>query len=174
MSDKSGRVTDGYCTVEQLGAGGVCVKIHALMVQDGELDPGDHPDLVNAVCTSQLPRPYVKQDRSWEALVKMSDQGDLAGQPPLCKVCKATAGIHRVYGGVKDDPMFHLVRQSAVNAGDWTAIDGYRVDSRRGPFRWGEGDSYCCECDKRAGDEMRAQMASEEAERDYGMGSPGN
>jgi hypothetical protein len=163
-----------YCIVEQVGVEGAVVKIHALMVTDGVLDPGDHLKLVNAVCTTQLRRRDVKQDRSWEALVKMSDQGDLAGQPPLCKVCKATAGIHRVYGGLKDDPKFHLVRQSVLNAGDWTAIDGYRVDPRRGPFRWGEGDSYCCECDKRAGDEMRAQMASEEAERDYGMGSPGN
>jgi hypothetical protein len=153
-----------YCVVEQVGGDGAAVKSHALQVKDGEVDSGDYPNLVNAVCTMQLPRRDVKQDRSWEALVKMSDQGDLAGQPPLCKMCKERAGVQRVYGG-KDDPKYHLVTDSSVALGGWWAICTRLVDPGRGSHLWGEGDAYCSDCEDLAGPAMRAQMAREEAER---------
>jgi hypothetical protein len=155
------RVT--YCVVEQVGGEGAAVKFHALQVKDGEVDPGDHPDLVNAVCTTQLPRRDVKQDRSWEALRKMSEQGDLAGQSPLCGVCKDRAGRHQVHAGI-EDANYHLVTASSVAQGDWTAIccAGRVIEPNRSHHLWDElGDAKCADCDGLSGDAMRAQIAEE-------------
>lgn len=154
MSD---RVT--YCIIDEVGAGGTVVKFHALKVKDGELDPGDHPDLVNAVCTTQLLRPNVRQDQSWQELRKMSDQGDLAGQPPLCKICKDRAGVHRVYVGL-EDRNYHLVTASSVALEDWTAICcAGRVDKHVEIHTWDGDAAKCRDCDGLAGDAMRAQIA---------------
>jgi hypothetical protein len=154
-------VTDrvSYCVVEQVDADGVVVKSHALEITDGVLDAGDQPDLVNAVCTTQLCRLDVKRDRSWQELLKMSDQGDLAGQPPLCKICKERAGVHRVYLGL-EDRNYHLVTASSVALEDWTAICcAGRVDKRVEIHTWIGDATKCKDCDGLSGDAMRAQIA---------------
>jgi hypothetical protein len=143
-------VTDrvAYCVVEQVGAESTVVKFHALEVKDGELDASDQHHLVNAVCTLQLPRLDVKQDRSWQELCKMSEQGDLGGRPPLCERCKAWAGAHRAFGATaSNDPTYHLVTLSAIPQDIWTGRCGTSVTRHSETHVW---DGGCGECDPRS------------------------
>ncbi len=159
------RVT--WCVVEQFDADGVVVKFHAVEIKDGEIDRGDDgPELVNSECSMQLHRDNVKRDLSWQALLTMSAQGDLAGRGPLCENCIAWADVHHIHRGeAKSDVNYHLVKASFVASGVWLGRCGRPV-VHVGPIRLWDGG--CGECDAIAGDSMRVQMAQEEAERRRG------
>ena len=172
MPDESEQVIDGYCIVKQDGAEiefgtptGMArdvVLIHAVKVTGGVLEAGGRQETVSTVCNHEMPRRNVRQDRSWEDSVP----AQYVGGARVCKVCDATVGVHRVYGG-KTAADYHLVTQSSVNLGDWTSVCVRLVDPKRTSRLWGEGGAagYCDECDAIAGDSMRAQMAREEAEK---------
>jgi hypothetical protein len=177
MADDSEQVIDGYCIVEQPGAEiefgtptGMArnvALIHAVKVTVGVPKVGTADATVTTVCKRQMPRQGVRRERSWDEQLKMPVNNEyLAGQAPACEECKALAPEHRVYGGVKGDPKYHLVTDSSVALGDWTSICGRLVDQNRGPHLWGEGEAaYCSDCEDLAAPAMRAQMAREEAER---------